>query len=67
MALLLFACGTNDKKNEMKTTQPVQVSIQKITVSEQPEVLTYTGSIKADNVVSMGFGVTGRVVSVNVQ
>ena len=64
--LMLASCS--DKK-ELASTDP---EVTKVTVEEVKETLgenelNYSGSIEADNTVSLGFGVAGRVLKVYVQ
>lgn len=66
-AIVLYSCSGKEKEDNVKSIEPQKVSIQEIKVSEQPEILTYSGSIEADNTVSIGFTVAGRVLTVYVQ
>ncbi|AWM14111.1 hypothetical protein DI487_09770 [Flavobacterium sediminis] len=66
-ALIVSGCGNKEQKSTEKGTEAYPVSVKEITVSEQPEKLTYSGSIEADNTVSIGFSVAGRVTVVYVQ
>ncbi|PZR19930.1 MAG: hypothetical protein DI539_12415 [Flavobacterium psychrophilum] len=63
--LLLSACG--GKEQPTIKTESIKVGIQKIEIVSQPETFSYSGNILADNSVSIGFGVSGRVTAVYVQ
>lgn len=63
--LLLSSCGEKEKPTVQ--AEPVKVSVQKIEVVSRPEIFTYSGNILADNSVSIGFSVPGRVTAVYVQ
>ncbi len=65
--LIVSGCGKKEQKNTDGATEVYKVSVKEITVSEQPEKLTYSGSIEADNTVSIGFSVAGRITAVYVQ
>lgn len=66
-ALMVFAsCGSKPEKAE-PVTAPVNVTIKAITTTGQPETLRYSGTIEADNTVSLGFSVPGRITAVTVQ
>ncbi len=65
--VLLASCGGKGKQETAVKTDPVKVSVQKTELSSGPEILTYSGSIEADNSVNIGFGVSGRVTAVSVQ
>ena len=67
IALAMSGCGDKKDKTTTKTAEPLKVSVTDIKISEQPEILTYSGSIEADNSVSIGFSVAGRVTAVYVQ
>lgn len=68
IAVLAFcSCGTDSKTANEKPAVTNKVTVSEVTVSAQPQVLTYSGSIEPDNSVSMGFSVPGRVTSVTVQ
>lgn len=64
--LLIAGCGKK-QTDQNQTAAPVQVKVQEILVSPQAEVLEYSGTIEADNTVSIGFSVPGRVNAVMVQ
>lgn len=66
VSMLLTSCGQK-KQTENTTTDAVKVTAQEITVSSKQQELAYSGSIEADNTVSIGFGVAGRVLQVYVQ
>lgn len=59
-------CGKT-KSDQTQTAQPVKVSIKEIAVSPEPQVFEYSGTMEADNTVSIGFSVPGRVNAVMVQ
>ena len=63
--VLLAACG--DKEEQKKPALPVRVVIKEILQEQQAELLIYSGTIEADNTVSLGFSVPGRIISVLVQ
>ena len=62
----LAGCDINKEK-----TKPVEMALKVITknikLEGQPETLSYSGTIEADNTLSLGFSVSGRVSLVNVQ
>lgn len=62
---ILFSCS--QKKEEPKESKPLKVEVTKIASNPQNETLTYSGTIEADNTVSLGFMVTGRVAEIYVQ
>src|SRR5258708_7539600 len=66
LATVLAGCGGREEKQK-EAKVPVKVITKQITPAGQPEVLSYSGTIEADNTVSLGFSVSGRVTSVNVQ
>ena len=52
---------------EATKAQPnIKVAVLEIRAEERPEVLRYSGTIEADNTVTLGFSVPGRVTAVNV-
>lgn len=64
-AFLLASCS---HKEEPKIKEQIQkATIKEITSTSQNELLTYSGTIEADNIVSIGFSVAGRVNQVAVQ
>lgn len=66
LASILWAgCGKPPEKEA--TPVPLKVSARKLTSSGISEALTYSGTIEADNSVSLGFSVSGRITSVHVQ
>lgn len=66
LVLLLASCSS--KKKETKTVTPIQkATVLEIKTTSENEILNYSGTIEADNMVSIGFAVTGRVSSVAVQ
>lgn len=60
---VLVACGPREEA-EPVARPVVKVAVQEIAAKDQVEVLNYPGSIEADNTVSLGFNVPGRVTSV---
>ncbi|TJZ53706.1 efflux RND transporter periplasmic adaptor subunit [Sphingobacterium olei] len=64
---VLVGCGEKTKDENNGAREAQKVSIQEIKLSEQDEILTYSGSVEADNTVSIGFSVAGRVTAVHVQ
>ncbi|MDF2932774.1 MAG: bepF 3 [Chryseobacterium sp.] len=65
-SLLLFsACGR--KEHPTVKAELIKVGVQKIEVVSRPEIFSYSGNILADNSVSIGFGVSGRVTAAYVQ
>ena len=59
----LISCGHQQEPTaDAKPT--IKVGVQEIAAKDQVEVLNYPGSIEADNTVSLGFVVSGRVTSV---
>ncbi|WP_281225485.1 efflux RND transporter periplasmic adaptor subunit [Flavobacterium aquiphilum] len=68
LSVLLLSAGCGKKEtNQNQTAEPVKVSVRKLELSSQAEVLDYSGTIEADNTVSIGFSVPGRVNAVMVQ
>ena len=60
---VLIACG--HKQEQATDVRPaIKVAVQEIATKDQVEVLNYPGSIEADNTVSLGFTVPGRVTGV---
>jgi multidrug efflux pump subunit AcrA (membrane-fusion protein) len=66
LLLSLAGCDINKEK-----TKPVEMALKVITknikLEGQPETLSYSGTIDADNTVSLGFSVSGRVNLANVK
>jgi len=65
IVLLFISCS--EKKEETKEKKIHKVEVTKITYNTQKEVLTYSGTIEADNTVSLGFMTSGRVSNILVQ
>lgn len=63
--LLLSSCS--EKKEEVKEKKAHQVEVTKIASDLENETLHYSGTIEADNTVSLGFSVAGRVAEIYVQ
>ncbi|SDX23941.1 RND family efflux transporter, MFP subunit [Lutibacter oricola] len=64
---LIFFISCSEKKKETKEKKIHKVEITKITSNTQKEILTYSGTIEADNTVSLGFMTSGRVSNILVQ
>ncbi|WP_281233307.1 efflux RND transporter periplasmic adaptor subunit [Flavobacterium gelatinilyticum] len=68
LSVMLLSAGCGKKETDQnQTTAPVKVSVREIELSSQAEVLDYSGTIEADNTVSIGFSIPGRVNAVMVQ
>ncbi|MFG4002071.1 hypothetical protein B4N84_07630 [Flavobacterium sp. IR1] len=68
LSVILLTAGCAKKETDQnQTAEPVKVSVKEIELSSQAEVLDYSGTIEADNTVSIGFSVPGRVTAVLVQ
>ncbi len=65
LALLLVGCS--EKKETVKEVVIPKVTVKKINSTVEKESLTYSGTIEADNTVSLGFSVPGRISKVYVQ
>lgn len=63
--LLLSSCGHTEKAPA--STPPTRVTVKQIQATGQPEKLYYSGTIEADNTVSLGFTVSGRISAVYIQ
>ena len=63
--LILVSCS--EKKETTKEKIIPKVTVKEIKKSSESEVLIYSGTIEADNVVSLGFSVPGRISGVYVQ
>lgn len=63
--VLLSSCS--EKKGETKEQKPHKVEVTKIVPKTATETLDYSGTIEADNTVSLGFSVAGRVAQIHVQ
>jgi membrane fusion protein, multidrug efflux system len=68
LASTLMLASCSDKK-ELASNEPeiTKVAVQEIIETAGENQLNYSGSIEADNTVTLGFGVAGRVVKVYVQ
>lgn len=62
---LLTSCAKHTKKETV--VAPFKVSTRQIAAAGISEMLTYSGTIEADNSVALGFSVSGRITSVYVQ
>ena len=65
--LALLVIGCSEKKETVKEVAIPKVTVKKIKATEEKESLTYSGTIEADNTVSLGLSVPGRISKVNVQ
>ena len=65
LAILFVSCS--EKKEKVKQTIFPKVVVKELKETQQTETLKYSGTIEADNVVSLGFSVPGRIVKVYVQ
>ena len=65
-SLFISSCGIRGEEPKLAES-PLKIAVKEITRNGQPEALSYSGTITADNSVSIGFSVSGRVQSVNVQ
>lgn len=59
--------GCSNKKEFKKSEQIQKATLKEITITSENEILNYSGTIEADNVVSIGFAVPWRVSRVAVQ
>jgi membrane fusion protein (multidrug efflux system) len=59
----LIACGKKGEEKP-KTLAPTKVTLREITSGDQAEVLRYSGTVEAENMVQIGFSVPGTVTSV---
>lgn len=66
LALPVLASCSHKQPGSIKQ-DAVKVMVQKITADARPEVLRYPGAIEADNTVTLGFSVSGRVTAVSIQ
>lgn len=65
IATLASSCGAEQHKTANVTA--ARVTIAEVQMQETEEQLDYSGSIEADNTVSIGFSIPGRINSVAVQ
>lgn len=65
LAFLLVGCS--EKKETVKEVVIPKVTVKNIQSKEEKESLIYSGTIEADNTVSLGFSVPGRISKVYVQ
>lgn len=66
-ALVLLMASCTEKKERVKEVVIPKVTVKRIKKIAEKEVLNYSGTIEADNTVSLGFSIPGRVSVVNVQ
>ena len=64
--LILSGCGTKGAEPG-RTETPVKVSTREARPNGRPEVFSYSGTIAADNTVSLGFSVAGRITAMLVE
>lgn len=68
IVVMSLGSGCAKKKADQDyKAEPVKVSVKEIEQSSQAQILEYSGTIEADNTVSIGFNVPGRVNAVMVQ
>lgn len=68
LGIMLLTAGCGKKQTDQnQTAAAVQIKVQEIMISAEPQILQYSGTIEADNTVSIGFSVPGRVNAVMVQ
>lgn len=67
LALSFLVNSCVNKKTESVATVLPKVNVKELTYKSQNEILSYSGTIEADNTVSLGFSIPGRIVNVNVQ
>ncbi|AOW19759.1 efflux RND transporter periplasmic adaptor subunit [Urechidicola croceus] len=66
-ALVLLMSSCSEKKETVKKVVIPTVTVKQIKKTTENEVLNYSGTIEADNIVSLGFSIPGRVSKVYVQ
>ncbi|WP_458626610.1 efflux RND transporter periplasmic adaptor subunit [Winogradskyella sp. PC D3.3] len=66
-ALVLMLASCSEKKETTKTESIPTVTVNQIKKTTSKETLNYSGTIEADNTVSLGFSVPGRISTVYVQ
>ncbi|MBD0776940.1 efflux RND transporter periplasmic adaptor subunit [Maribacter sp. ANRC-HE7] len=64
---LLILSSCSEKKEKVKESKVLKVEITKIVSNTENETLSYSGTIEADNTVSLGFMVAGRVAEIYAQ
>ncbi|MGY0037341.1 efflux RND transporter periplasmic adaptor subunit [Pedobacter sp. NJ-S-72] len=62
---LVYSCS-NKKQKEAGVTATKVIVVQ-VNLKEREDILSYSGTIEAENTVSLGFSIPGRVLAVNVQ
>ncbi|WP_291868277.1 efflux RND transporter periplasmic adaptor subunit [Maribacter sp.] len=67
IVVAFFATACSEKKEEVKETKVYKVEVTRIISNPEKEILSYSGTIEADNTVSLGFSVPGRVANIFVQ
>ncbi|MEC5146117.1 efflux RND transporter periplasmic adaptor subunit [Chitinophaga sp. 212800010-3] len=65
MAALLASCGSRETQKTQQAA--VKVSVLKVSASQLPRELSYSGSIEPDNTAEIGFAVPGVVNSIAVE
>ena len=67
LSLTLLSMSCSEKEENKKEINIPKVSVEEITTSTNEKILQYSGTIEADNTVSLGFSIPGRVQNINVQ
>ncbi|MFD2968765.1 efflux RND transporter periplasmic adaptor subunit [Sphingobacterium bambusae] len=65
LILALTGCRTEEKKENVQ--QSIKVATETITISDEPGVLQYSGTLEPDNKVTIGFAVPGVINNVGIQ
>ena len=66
-ALVFLLASCSGKKENIKTEVIPEVTVKQIEKTTTKEVLNYSGTIEADNTVSLGFSIPGRISKVYIQ
>jgi RND family efflux transporter MFP subunit len=66
LVITIAGCGGGGEKQKQAEVA-TKVITQQIRSGGQPEIFTYSGTVEADNTVTLSFSVPGRVTAVNVQ
>lgn len=66
VVLLAAGCGKKETDQNQKA-ESVKVTAKDVEASSQSKIFEYSGSIEADNTVSLGFSTAGRITAVLVQ
>ena len=67
VTLSITIIGCNQKNEDVVTSTTQKVEITKITSNTTDEILTYSGTIEADNTVALAFMTAGRIATILVQ